>query len=140
MGMYSGCYIQNKDIYSGCDIQCQYSDRSICNIGTQITKIQTIYIHILDITSRIHIHIWRPPGRLNGGVWGCGCPPRNHIYIYIPVFKTSGGPKWCRHHLANVHKWVQSHCGSMDPHSPRLKFQIPPPGRQSPHQNRLCAT
>ena len=77
----------------------QYSGRSICNIGTRITKIWIcildvistiwiyiyipeyvhIYIHILDITSRIHIHIWRPPGRLNGGVWGGGCPPRNQV-------------------------------------------------------------
>jgi hypothetical protein len=31
-------------IYSGCYIQCQYSDRFICNIGTQITKIH-IYIY-----------------------------------------------------------------------------------------------
>ena len=37
---------QNLDIYSGCYIQCQYSDRSICNIGTQITKIHNIYIYI----------------------------------------------------------------------------------------------
>jgi hypothetical protein len=36
-----------------------------------------IYKHILGITSRIHIHSWRPPGRLNGGVWGGGCPHRN---------------------------------------------------------------
>jgi len=35
-----------------------------------------IYIHILDITSRIHIHIWRPPGRLNGRVWGGRMPPQ----------------------------------------------------------------
>ena len=30
-------------IYSGCYIQCQYSDRSIYNIGTQITKIHNTY-------------------------------------------------------------------------------------------------
>jgi hypothetical protein len=30
---------QSLDVYSGCYIQCQYSDRTICNIGTQITII-----------------------------------------------------------------------------------------------------
>jgi hypothetical protein len=61
------------------ELICQYSDRSICNIGTQITQ---IWIYILDVISRIHIHIWRPPGRLNGGVWGVGCPPRNQNPIF----------------------------------------------------------
>ncbi len=49
----------------------------LCISDRNITS--RIYIHILDITSRIHIHIWRPPGRLNGGVWGGGCPPRNQV-------------------------------------------------------------
>ena len=39
-------HYQNWDIYSGCYIRCQYSDRPICNIGTQITKIHNIYIYI----------------------------------------------------------------------------------------------
>ena len=77
---------QNLGIYTGCDIQCQYSDRSICNIGTQITKIHNIYIHIPDITSRIHIHIWGPPGRLNGGgSGGADAPQESYIYIYITL-------------------------------------------------------
>ncbi len=46
-----------------------------------------IYIHILDITSRIHIHIWRPPGRLNGGSGGADAPPgiKTLIIITIPM-------------------------------------------------------
>ena len=35
-----------------------------------------IYIPIIDITSRIHIHIWRPPGRLNWGGLGGRMPPQ----------------------------------------------------------------
>ena len=66
---------QNLDIYSGCDIH---------TIDISIYIFQNIYIHILYITSRIHIHIWRPPGRLNGGVWGGGCPPGIKIR-FLPV-------------------------------------------------------
>ena len=52
-----------------------------------------IYIHIMDITSRIYIHIWRPPGRLIGGVWGGGCPPRNHCYDkFCMCFHILGSP------------------------------------------------
>ena len=46
-----------------------------------------IYIRILDITSRIHIHIWRPPDRLNGRVWG------NHIGIVV-CFPAAGVLFW----------------------------------------------
>jgi hypothetical protein len=36
------------------DLICQYSDRSICKIGTQITK---IWIYILDVISNVNIRI-----------------------------------------------------------------------------------
>ena len=88
MDMYSGCYIQNMDIYIPDVIsRIWIYILNFGNLGTNVANVSIriltlditsrIYIHILDIASRIHVHIWRPPGRLNGGVWGGGCPPRN---------------------------------------------------------------
>jgi hypothetical protein len=50
-------------IYSGCYIQCQYSDRSICNIGTQITKIHNISTYNEEPDSRAFV----PPPLLHPG-------------------------------------------------------------------------
>ena len=66
---------QHLDVYSGCYIQCQCSDRSICNIGTQITQ---IWIYILDVISNVNIRI-DPFTTLVPKL------PRSRIYIYIYI-------------------------------------------------------
>ena len=66
----------NLDIYSGCYIQCQYSDRSICNIGTQITQIQNIYPYSGYNIQNTYPYLEASRPTLWGGLGG-GCPPRN---------------------------------------------------------------
>ena len=47
-------FVKCSDLIYQPDLICQYSDRSICNIGTQITK---IWIYILDVISNVNIRI-----------------------------------------------------------------------------------
>jgi hypothetical protein len=55
---------------------CQYSDRFICNIGTQITQ---IWIYILDVISNVNIRI-DPFATLVPEL------PKSRIYIYIYTY------------------------------------------------------
>ena len=51
-------------------------------------------MHILDITSRIHIHILGPPGRLKGVSGGADAPPgikTLKILIIIPMSQCLSG-------------------------------------------------
>ena len=60
--------------YSGCYIQCQYSDRSICSIGSQISKFRNIYPYSEKHPE--YISIFRGlQADLMGGSGGADAPP-----------------------------------------------------------------
>ena len=100
--------------------KCIYILDVISNVNIQIDPFATlvpklpkskIYLHILDITSRIHIHIWRPPGRLNGGGLGGRMPPHEsktskirllRKNVYTSRFWTPN-PKSCNIHIYHFH-------------------------------------